>query len=61
MASLATRYRDGEFEAVWRELDRNWLSGMGKFDPDYTRPPTGEEIENIMRQTFDRVARNTDG
>ncbi|MCP3971095.1 MAG: hypothetical protein GY717_12410 [Rhodobacteraceae bacterium] len=60
MPSLTARYAAGEHEEVWRLLDRRWLSvgeGYTLFDiPD----PSETKVEDIMRQTFERVARNVD-
>jgi len=47
MPSLAARYAAGEHQAVWSELDQGAAIAPG-------------EVEEIMRDTFGRVARNTD-
>lgn len=60
MTSLAARYAAGEHEAVWRELDRHTLSVGENSALGLGHPPGPAEIEDIMRQTFERVARNTD-
>lgn len=61
MASLAARYKSGNHAAVWRELDQHWLSVSEQFNLFSASPaPSADEIEDVMRQTFERVAHNTD-
>ncbi|MEM9343360.1 MAG: hypothetical protein AAGA87_09955 [Pseudomonadota bacterium] len=66
MTSLATRYAQGDHEAVWRELNPNiGHRAPGEPPVDYDElfarhRPTLDEIEDVMRQTFERVALNTD-
>ncbi len=67
MTSLAARYVAGEHEAVWAELDRHadWTTPISRgpglaTDFAYRRSPTPDEVEEVMRMTFERVARNVD-
>jgi len=59
MTSLATRYRKGEHEAVWSEMNRHWLDTPRAVIFDQ-KLPDSEDIADVMRETFGRVARNTD-
>ncbi len=58
MASLAARYEAGEYEAVWEEL-RVLPYLRASADPAPWHP-SAEEADDILRMTFERVARNAD-
>jgi len=60
MVSLIKRYRDGECRAVWRELDRHRLSVSEYFELDMYPPQTDDDVEEVMCETFERIARNVD-
>lgn len=63
MASFSRRYEKGAHEAVWEELNLAWTSFGDRSSPseETTTPAIDlEDAEDVMRQTFERVARNTD-
>lgn len=57
MASLAARYAAGQHVAVWQVLNAGVLPMAADFS---MRRPDDDDVEDVMRQTFDRVARNVD-
>ncbi len=59
MVSLAARYAAGEHTEVWRELDFDILPIREQHELGYHRP-TLDDVEDVMRKTFERVARNVD-
>ena len=60
MASLLKRYMAGEREQVWREIDVGHLPLAEVYEKKYDRFISGEEIDEVMRETFQRVSRNID-
>lgn len=58
--SLVERYREGEHEQVWRELDFALLPIKEQFELGFGALPSQEEIHDAITLTFERVARNVD-
>lgn len=58
MASLASRYAAGEHEQVWREINAEDLPLEERYA--LRGVPSEADVEDVMRQTFERVARNVD-
>ena len=63
MASYLARYIAGEHVAVWAEMNAAW-AGYGEDlttgDPKRVYTVDREDSDAVMRETFARVARNTD-
>lgn len=66
MTSFAKKYAAGQFAELWREMDQNWASFSESIafeqGSNWQRSFTvdREDAEDVLRQTFERVAHNSD-
>ncbi|GAA6179250.1 hypothetical protein NBRC116594_06880 [Shimia sp. NS0008-38b] len=58
--SSVRRYKEGEHEQVWRELDFALLPIKEQFELGLGTHPSEEETREVITLTFERVARNVD-